>query len=383
MKGKSTGMRTVPSSREKIREAYSEKKQNFVVEYIPPKEELIREEERPKLRVCAYCRVSTDEEAQQSSYELQVQHYRQYITENLRWVFVDIYADEGISGTSLQHRDDFKRMIHDAKAGKIDLIITKSISRFARNVLDCLSTIRQLKLLNPPVGVFFETENLNTLDKNSEVIITVLSMVAQGESESKSISIKWSIRRRFQKGLPLCPTWALLGYETDEYGQMVIVPEEAIVVKIIYQLYLSGRSSIQVANELTEAGIPTPLKENVWRSGSVLNILRNERYCGDVLMQKTITIDCLSHKVVKNDGHEPQYLIRDHHEPIISRSDWNRVQMLLGDRNRYKGRHHCRQGKPIPIKYGHLRGFIPINPKHPPDTISELIDAIGKEKSNE
>jgi len=216
MKNKIISGRTTPSSKEKIREAHSEGNQKFVVEYIPSKEELIKEEERPKLRVCAYCRVSTDEEAQQSSYELQVQHYRQYITENPRWTFVDIYADEGISGTSLQHRNDFKRMIRDAQAGLIDLVITKSISRFARNVLDCLSTIRQLKLINPPVGVLFETENLNTLDKNSEVIITVLSMVAQGESESKSISIKWALRRRFQKGLPLCPTWALLGYETDE-----------------------------------------------------------------------------------------------------------------------------------------------------------------------
>lgn len=382
MKSKITSGRTASSSKEKIREAYTEGNQKFVVEYIPPKEELIREEERPKLRVCAYCRVSTDEEAQQSSYELQVQHYRQYISENPRWTFVDIYADEGISGTSLQHRNDFKRMIRDAQAGKIDLVITKSISRFARNVLDCLSTIRQLKLLNPPVGVLFETENLNTLDKNSEVIITVLSMVAQGESESKSISIKWALRRRFQKGLPLCPTWALLGYETDEYGQMVMVPEEAVIVKTIYQLYLSGRSSIQIANELTEAGIPTALNEKLWRPGSVLNILRNERYCGDVLMQKTITVDCLSHKVVKNDGREPQYLIRDHHQPIISRSDWNRVQALLGDRSRFKGKSKNRKGKPIPIKYGYLKGFIPLNPDHPPDTVADLLAAMGEEQTN-
>lgn len=382
MKSKITSGRTTPSSKEKIREAYSEENQKFVVEYIPPKEELIKEEERPKLRVCAYCRVSTDEEAQQSSYELQVQHYRQYITENPRWAFVDIYADEGISGTSLQHRNDFKRMIRDAQSGMIDLVITKSISRFARNVLDCLSTIRQLKLLNPPVGVLFETENLNTLDKNSEVIITVLSMVAQGESESKSISIKWALRRRFQKGLPLCPTWALLGYETDEYGQMVIVPEEAVIVKTIYQLYLSGMSSIQIANELTEAGILTALNEKVWWSGSVLNILHNERYCGDVLMQKTITVDCLSHKVVKNNGREPQYLIREHHQPIISRIDWTRVQSLLGDRSRYNGQLKYRKSKPIPIKYGHLRGFIPLNPDHPPDNIADLFAAMSEEQTN-
>jgi len=169
---------------------------------------------------------------------------------------------------------------------------------------------------------------------------------------------------------------------THEYGQMVIVPEEAVIGKTIYQLYLSGRSSIQIANELTEAGIPTALNEKVWWSGSVLNILHNERYCGDVLMQKTITVDCLSHKVVKNNGREPQYLIRDHHQSIISRSDWTRVQSLWGDHSRYKGQLKHRKSKPIAIKYGHLKGFIPLNPDHPPDTVTDLLAAMGEEQTN-
>jgi len=361
------------TSRERIKEAYDDGKRQFQVQYIPPKDELILDEERPKLRVCAYCRVSTDEEAQQSSYELQVQHYTQYIQENPKWDFAGIYADEGISGTSVLHREHFKRMISDCRAGKIDLVITKSISRFARNVLDCLSYIRQLKQMNPPVGVLFETENLYTMDKNSEVIITVLSMVAQGESESKSTNIKWACKRRFQKGLPLCPTWALLGYDTDEYGDMVITENEAEVVRTIYQLYIEGSSSCLIAKILTEAGIPTARGNTKWWSGSVLCILKNERYCGDVLMQKTCTVDYLSHKVVRNDGREPQYFIRDHHPAIIQRKDWDLAQKLRSDLSHYKNRANRIKTRLTPIRYGHLKGFIPINPVWKDITIDELI----------
>lgn len=317
--------------------------------------------ERAVLRVCAYCRVSTDEEAQASSLTLQTEHYAQFIKKNPEWEFAGIYPDEGISGTSVRRRKQFQRMIQDCNDGKIDLIITKSISRFARNTIDCISYIRKLKQLVPPVGVLFETEGLNTLDQRSETFLTFLSAMAQGESEEKSLSIKWAIRKRFSRGMPLCPTWALLGYDTDENGKMVVIPEEADIVKSIFQMYIDGFSSVQIADMLMAQGRRTALGNTMWYPGSVINILRNEKYCGDVLMQKTITLDPLSHKVVKNRGRETQYRLNDHHEAIIGREEWRLVQLII-DGGRRKRHGDVALFHPLRIiRAGVLRGFVLID----------------------
>lgn len=201
-------------------------------------------------RVAAYIRVSTDNDEQTSSYELQKNYYTDYIQAQPGWVFVGIYADEGISGTSLEHRKGMQQLIEDCKAGKIDLVLTKSIARFARNIVDCLSVIELLKNLNPPVGVKFEADNIYTLDSNGRMILTILASVAEEESHSKSIIMNWSIDRRFSRGLFLTP--ALLGYDKDEEGNLVINPEEAQTVKVIYYLYLNGYSLTEIATLLME-----------------------------------------------------------------------------------------------------------------------------------
>lgn len=341
------------ATREAIRDAYENgvKKE---VQVIPAKRERDTNEKR-KLRVCAYCRVSTDEDSQGTSYELQVQNYKQMIQKNEDWEYVGIYADEGISATSVSKRQQFLEMIEDCKAGKIDLIITKQVNRFARNVLDSLHYIRLLRSLDPPVGVLFESESLNTLDSSSEVAITVLSLVAQSESEQKSKSIKWAYKRRWSKGVGILPNWALLGYETDEENNWVINDDEAEIVRSIYELYLAGYSSPQIADILTKNEIPTVTGLPVWNSGSVLGILKNEKYCGDALCQKTITADLFTHKVIKNTGQETQYFIEGHHEAIVEKSDWLKVQQIRKEKRYRKRQTHKR--KPKVIVKGALSGF--------------------------
>lgn len=262
------------------------------------------------------------------------------IRENPEWEFAGIFADEGISGTSTLHREQFLAMIEKCKAGEIDLIITKQVSRFARNVLDSLNYIYMLRRLDPPVGIYFEAEKLNTLDKSSDMVITVLSLVAQSESEQKSNSLKWSFRRRRAQGLGIYPNWALLGYGTDADKNWVIIEEEADVVRSIYTLYLEGFSSTDIAKILTQNHIPTVKGKAVWGSGSVLNILRNEKYCGDALCQKTVTIDFFTHKSVKNKGLEKQYFIEGHHVPIVEKEDWLLAQQIRQER-RYQKRAKC------------------------------------------
>lgn len=353
----------------KIREKLTD---HVEVQVIPALSERDGYEKR-KLRVCAYCRVSTDMDTQALSYELQVQNYTEYITSNDEWEFAGIYADRGISGTSLKHRDEFNRMIVDCRAGKIDLIITKAVTRFARNVLDCISTIRMLKQLDPPVGVFFETERINTLDTTSETYLGLISLFAQGESESKSESLKWSYIRRWRRGTGIYPTWSLIGYDTDEDGKWVIVEEEAELVKIIYDMYLTGHSSPQIAEILTRSGIPTSTNKQVWSSGAVLGILRNEKYCGDVLCQKTISMDIFTHKAVKNTGQKPQYFIEGHHEAIIDKDDWLKVQQLIRDRFYIKQRK--RQSKPKIVLNGCLAGFTQIDLAWDEDDIEYIFSA--------
>ena len=340
-------------NREAIREAYEAPQRE--VQIIPAKRDLITGAEKRKLRVCAYCRVSTDEEAQEGSYELQVQHYTQFIQSNPEWEFAGIFADKGISGTSTLHRVEFQKMIELCKAGKIDLIVTKQVSRFARNVLDSLQHIRLLRSLDPPVGILFEAEGLNTLDKTSDMIITVLSLVAQSESEQKSNSIKWAYKKRCAKGVGIRPNWSLLGYEADEHGEWVIIEEEAEVVRTIFTLYLDGYTAAAIADLLTRSGIPTVKGKPVWSPGSVLGIIRNEKYCGDALCQKTVTVDFFTHKSVKNDGHEPQYFIEGHHTAIIDKGDWLRAQKIRKEKLNIRKRKYRR--KPKVLVKGCLAGF--------------------------
>jgi len=366
--------------KDEIREAFlhGPKKE---VQIIPAKKDIVAEGEKKRLRVCAYCRVSTDEDTQASSYELQVQNYKKMIEENPEWEFVGIYADEGISGTSTLHREQFNAMIERCRAGEIDLIITKQVSRFARNIVDTLRHVYELRQLDPPVGILFETEHLNTLDPSSDMIITVLSMVAQSESQQKSNSLKWSFKRRRSKGLGIYPNWSLLGYKGHEWE---IDEYEAEIVRTIFGLYLEGLSSVQIAELLTKSGIPTVKGKDRWSSGAVLGILRNEKYCGDALCQKTVTVDFFTHKSVKNNGIEPQYFIEDHHEPIIDKTEWKLAQAIRLER-RYTRRSR-RSKKPRMAMKGRLQGFYFVDPSWHEEDLDEIyakITAIPEQPSLE
>ena len=262
-------------------------------------------------RVAAYARVSTDSEQQQSSVEAQQDYYIKLIDFRLDWTFAGIYVDNGISGTQTNHREGFNRMIQDALAGKIDLIITKSISRFARNTVDSISAIRLLK--EHGVEIFFEKENIWTFDSKGELMLTILSSVAQEESRSISENITWGKRKRFADGEYSIPYSRFLGYD---YG-MVINPSEARIVKSIYFLFLLGMSPYQISNLLTEYGVPTPGGKKAWNHGCVRSILSNEKYKGDALIQKSFTLDYITKKKKKNEGELPRYYVTGGHEAII------------------------------------------------------------------
>ena len=346
-------------NREKIREAYANANPNL--EVIPVKETGKAAGEPRKLRVCGYCRVSTESDNQQGSFELQVQDQERVIRENPAWEFAGIYADEGISATSVEKRKEFLRMIEDCEAGKIDLIITKSVSRFARNLVDCISYIRRLKSLKPPVGIYFQNDHLNTLDQSSEMMIAFMSCMAQEESAKKSEAVKYGIRKKFAVGIPLCPR--LLGYDKDRDDKYFIVEEEAQIVRLIYGYYIEGYSTPTIANALTRAGVPTITGQNtVWNSSSVLYILRNEKYCGDVAMQKTYIEDYLTHKAVKNTGKVQAYLLHNHHVPIIPKDEWEQVQELLANWKTRRKKKTFIQKKVITVKRGRFAGYIIIDP---------------------
>lgn len=281
--------------------------------------------DRPvKLRVAAYCRVSTDMEEQESSYEAQVRHYTEYILRNPDWILAGIFADEGISGTATRGRDEFNRMIAGCMNGDIDMVITKSISRFARNTLDCLKYIRQLKERGIPI--YFEKENINTLDAKGEVLITIMASLAQQESQSISQNVRMGIQYQYQQGkVRINHTW-FLGYTKDEEGRLVIVPEEAEVVKRIYREFLEGRSIRKIAQGLEADGIKTGAGRTKWYESTIRSILKNEKYMGDALIQKEYTVDFLTKKKARNYGELPQYYVENDHEPIISREIFQQVQ---------------------------------------------------------
>ena len=281
-------------------------------------------EEKPKLRVAAYCRVSTDSEEQATSYEAQVEHYTQFIQKNQEWEMAGIFADDGISGTNTKKREEFNRMIAECMKGNIDMIITKSISRFARNTLDCLKYIRQLKDKNIPV--FFEKEGINTMDSKGEVLLTIMASLAQQESQSLSQNVKLGLQYRYQNGEVQVNHNRFLGYTKDENKNLVIVPEDAEVVKRIYREYLEGASLTLIARGLEKDGILTAANKPKWRPETLKKILLNEKYIGDALLQKTYTVDFLTKKRVKNNGIVPQYYVENSHEPIIPKDLYMQVQ---------------------------------------------------------
>lgn len=276
------------------------------------------------MRVAAYCRVSTDSDEQATSYEAQIEHYTDFIQQKPEWAFAGIYADDGISGTNTKKREEFNRMIEDCMAGKIDMIITKSISRFARNTLDCLKYIRQLKDKN--ISVFFEKENISTMDSKGEVLLTIMASLAQQESQSLSQNVKLGIQYRYQNGEVQVNHNRFLGYTKDEDGHLIIEPAEAKVVKRIYREYLEGASLLQIGRGLEADSILTGAGKTRWRPETLKKILRNEKYIGDALLQKTYTVDFLTKKRVQNNGIVPQYYVENSHEPIIPRDLYMQVQ---------------------------------------------------------
>lgn len=292
-----------------------------------------------KKRVAAYARVSTDSEEQLSSYAAQVSYYTDYIKNNENWDYVNVYTDEGISATNTKHRDGFNKMIADALAGKIDLIITKSVSRFARNTVDTLTTVRKLK--EKGVEVYFEKENIYTMDSKGELLITIMSSLAQEESRSISENVTWGQRKRFADGKINIPYKNFLGYEKGEDGLPKIVEKEAKIIRLIYKMFLEGKTPSFIASYLTAQGIPTPAKKTVWQPSTVLSILKNEKYKGDAVLQKTFTVDFLTKKKKINEGEVQQYYIENSHSAIIPPETYDLVQIELGRR---KGAHKSTAG---------------------------------------
>ena len=294
------------------------------VTVIPAKPQRNQQAVRRQLRVAAYCRVSTEEEEQQSSYEAQCTYYTDKIMTNPEWTMAGIFADEGITGTSTKKREDFNRMIRKCRQKKIDLILTKSMSRFARNTLDSLKYIRALKELG--IGIIFEKENINTLEMDTELIITFMSAFAQSESESISANVRWGKRQAMKEGKTSVNFRKLYGYYLDSEGNPRVDSDQAEVIRGIYNRYLQGASLRMIRQELEATGIPNPAGSEKWGIDQIRNILSNEKYCGDVLMQKTFIQDCISKKVVKNTGQLPMYLIQNNHTAIVSREVYQAVQ---------------------------------------------------------
>lgn len=290
-----------------------------------------------KRKVAAYARVSTDHEEQQSSYEAQVSYYTEYIKSRTDWEFAGIFADEGISGCSIKGRQGFQAMIEEALNGGINLIITKSVSRFARNTVDSLSTIRKLKEHN--VECYFEKENIWTFDSKCELMLSILSSISQEESRSISENVTWGHRRRMADGKVSVPFGRFLGYDRGEHGELIVNEKEAETVREIYRLFLSGLTPHGIAKELTARHIPTPGGKVKWTASTVKSILTNEKYKGDALLQKTFTPDYLTKKTKKNDGQIPQYYVENSHPAIVTPEIYDAVQAEMERRQATKTRY--------------------------------------------
>ncbi|TCT15990.1 DNA invertase Pin-like site-specific DNA recombinase [Natranaerovirga pectinivora] len=278
--------------------------------------------ENKKLKVCAYARVSTDNTKQGESLENQITYYKRLITSNPEYDFVGIFADKGITGTT-ENRPEFKRMLDLCREKKIDVIITKSISRFARNTLDTLNYVRTLKELG--IGVLFEKENINTLDSKGEVLLTILSSLAQDESRSISENSTWGIRRKFEQGKVIVNHKKFLGYDKDEDGNLVINEKQAKIVKRIYKDFLNGKGANRIAKELEEERIQNWNGTTKWYVSSIRKMLTNEKYKGDAILQKTYTVDFLTKKRVENKGEVPMYYVEESHPAIIDKEMWETV----------------------------------------------------------
>lgn len=298
---------------------------------IPAKPEITQRSIQRQLRVAAYCRVSTDEEEQLTSYAAQQTYYTDKIMQNKNWTMAGIFADEGITGTSARKRPEFLRMIRFCKQKKIDIILTKSISRFSRNTVDCLNYIRTLRELG--IAVIFEKENINTLESDSEILITMLGAFAQAESESISANVRWGKRQAMREGKPIIQYKRLYAYAKGEDGKPKIIPEHAKVVRLIYDYYLSGASLRMIKDRLESERILNAAQQPQWTVSAIRSILTNEKYRGDVLLQKTFISDCISRKVIRNTGQLPMYLIENHHEAIIDRETFDAVQAEMARRN--------------------------------------------------
>lgn len=354
-------------TKQKIRDRYRgvDSSQLTIIPAKPPKSAV----DGGTKRVAPYIRVSTDSDEQTSSYELQKNYFTEYVNAQPGWVLVDIYADEGISGTQINHREGLQRLLDDCRAGKIDYIITKSISRFARNIVDCLNMIEELRNLNPPVGVIFETDHIDTLGGNDSLLLSILASLAEAESRNKSEIMNWSIENRFSRGIFLLPE--LLGFDKDENGNLVINDDEADTVRLCFYLFIAGFQLSEIAELLTEMGRKTgfnkqhnkkpgvePEYNTNWTSNSVLDILRNERHCGDVLARKTFTPNFKNHKSKKNRGERQQVKKYDNHEAIVSREVFEAANRKLDMRTGKQDRSY-----PIMkvIDDGALRGFVPVD----------------------
>ena len=360
---------SIQAKKAKIRERYKGVDPDQL-EIIPARRQTDVFDDEIYKRVAVYARVSTDDPRQTSSYELQKNYYTDMVSRHSNWDLVDIYADEGISGTSLKKRDHFNRMIADCKAGKIDLIVTKSVSRFARNIVDCISVVRMLSAMTPPVEVFFETEHINTLNDKTEMSLAFTATLAQEESHTKSTIMNASIEMRFSHGIFLTPP--LLGYDRDEEGNLVINEDEAQTVRLIFFMYLYGYTCTQIAATLTQLGRTTKKGNTNWSAASILGVLKNERHCGDLVSRKTYTPSYLDHKSRKNRGERTQVRSRDHHEAIISRDDFIAVQRLISNA-KYGNKGILPQLNVM--KEGALRGFVSINPRWGAFTENDYFEA--------
>lgn len=305
-----------------------------------------RKKDQPKIRTAAYARISTEVSHQLGSLETQIAYYTYYILKDPNQSLVKVYADKGVSGTNTEHRAEFQRLIEDCKKGKIDRIITKSVSRFARNTVDVLETVRMLKALKPPVEVVFQKENIRTLDEDGEVMLTVYSGLAQEESRSLAESVAWGKRRLAERG-QFKTKYARYGYDYDEDETLVINSEQAEVIRRIYRELLAGKTTNQICIELTEDGIETARGRKKWHSTSMDSMITNPIYCGDFVYQRYYVTDTLAGKMTENRGELPQYTIRDHHPAIVSREDWEAAQQIMNNRSENrkgsKKRPHDRQ----------------------------------------
>ena len=302
-------------------------KRKLTLVFAPPNTNKSDPSRAKKKRVAAYARVSTELDSQKNSYEAQIAYYSDFINKNPAWEFVEVYADEGVSGTNYKNRTELNRMLVDAISGRIDLILTKSISRFARNTVDALTLTRNLTQTG--IEVFVEKENISSMDSSAELIFTIMSSIAQEESRSLSENIRWRIERNMEAGKITLPYKSFLGYDRGPDGLPKINEHEAKIVRRIYRDYLAGASLRMIASSLTAEGIKAPRGGDKWSPETVRNILTNEKYKGDARLQKTYTVDFLSKEVRKNHGERKQYYIKDSHDAIISEKIFEKVQLEL------------------------------------------------------